>query len=253
MILRVAVLGCNGRMGRKIVQIILKDKYFKLNGAIVRKNSKLIGIDIGELIGVGNIGLKISDSLTNIVNKIDILIDFTNPDFTMKNILFCKKYNKSIVIGTTGFSKKQLDIIEKYKLYIPFIFCANMSTGINILCKLIKVTTNTLKKENLDIEIIEKHHINKLDVPSGTTLMFARIINNTLTNYKLGISSIRLGDIIGEHKIIFYNKDEIIEISHKALNRYIFANGALIAANWLKNKQVGCYNMQDVLNLKNNM
>lgn len=267
--IKIIILGSIGRIGKLLIKTIKKDKNLKLVGAVLNPNNKLIGKDIGEIIGLGKLNIKTVGNIKDIKNKFDTIIDFTNPKISLKNLEYCYKNKKSIIIGTTGFKKKQLKKIKLFKNKVPFVLSANMSIGANVILDIIISITKKLIIKDFDIEILEYHHSNKIDYPSGTALnigkKIAKIIGYKLNTIKvlnktgprikntIGYSIIRAGDIIGEHKIIFASKSgEIIEINHKVTNRLVFAYGALLAAKWIKNKNNGFYNMQDVLKEENN-
>ncbi|CEL12275.1 Dihydrodipicolinate reductase [Candidatus Portiera aleyrodidarum] len=263
--IKVIILGAIGRIGKLLIKTITSEKNFKLIGAVINPKNKLIGKDIGEIIGLGKLNIKTVGNIKDIKNKFDTIIDFTNTKLSLKNLEYCYKNKKSIIIGTTGFKKKQLKKIKMFKNKVPFVLSSNMSIGANIISDIIIKITKKLIIKDFDIEIIEYHHNKKIDCPSGTALFIgkkiAKIMGYNLNTIKvylkkngprikntIGYSIIRAGDIIGEHKIIYASKSgEIIEINHKVTNRLVFAFGALVAAKWIKNKKNGYYNMQDVL------
>lgn len=251
----------------------MKEKKIKLGAALVQDNSIFLNKDISKLINHNiNIGICFNNEIKNIIDKFDVLIDFTAPDNTIKNVLFCKENKKFIVIGTTGFNKKEKNKIMQASLDIGIVLSPNFSIGINLIKKLIQKTTTIIGKKT-DIDIIDIHHRNKLDAPSGTAIdigeLIAKIMNIDLeknsiylkkginkkrNKNKIGFSIIRTGNVFGEHSVIFTDENEQIEIKHKAFNRMPFAYGALNAAKWLlKNKKNGLYNMQDILDSKYNI
>lgn len=267
--LKIAISGALGKMGRNLIYEIHKTKNISLSAAIVKKNSPFIQQDIGIVTNIGKIGIPITTSLKNNLNKFDILIDFTNPKTTLKNLCICAMEKKKIVIGTTGFTEIEQDKIKYFSNKISIIQSSNYSVGINIIMSLLEKTSKIIGN-NTDIEIIEKHHNQKIDSPSGTALEIGKKICQTMnwnfkdkavyeristtkprTKNEIGFSSIRAGNIIGEHKVLFANNEEHIEITHKAINRSIFAQGAIKAAIWLSlnNNKYGLFNMNNVLNI----
>ncbi|WP_246213260.1 4-hydroxy-tetrahydrodipicolinate reductase [Enterobacteriaceae endosymbiont of Donacia tomentosa] len=251
--IRLAISGIYGRMGQEILKIINQENNnISLNGILEKKN--LIN-NKSKVLYKSNY-LQVQSDLLSIINDFDILIDFTNPDTTINYLNICKKYNKKMVIGTTGFTEKEKIIIKEASKKIAIVFTSNFSQGINILFKILKNITEIFcinQQENLDIDIIEKHHKKKIDSPSGTALFIKDIIDQSCKKYnflqKIFFHSIRAGDIPGEHKIIFSLMGEQIELTHKALNRIPFARGAVKAAIWLIKKETGIYNMEHVLNI----
>lgn len=259
--IRIAISGAYGRMGESIINIIDKIKNLQLTVLLVNKN-KLSFNNINKN-KINNI--KISNNFENIYNLFDILIDFTCPKSTMKYLSLCYKYKKKIVIGTTGFNKIEKEEIKKYSRKIAILLSSNFSIGINLMLSILEKITKIIGNES-DIEIIEFHHKNKKDAPSGTALTIGETIaknmnlnlneiavyNRNKTNEKrkknsIGFSTIRAGDTIGEHTVIFANKGERIEITHKASSRITFAKGALKASIWLNEKEKGLFSMKNVL------
>ncbi|VFP82082.1 4-hydroxy-tetrahydrodipicolinate reductase [Candidatus Erwinia haradaeae] len=264
---RVAIIGASGRMGRQLITTTVHTKGVLLGAAIVRKGSSFCGKDAGELAKYDNLGVSITDDLKLVINDFDILIDFTHQDRTLKNLELCLQYHKPMVIGTTGLDKKSQELIKESAQEIALVYSANFSIGINLLLKLVEKTTKVIGSD-YDIEIIEAHHRHKSDSPSGTAQKIAATISNEMnwnvephslhagpdingsrTKNTIGLSSLRAGDIIGDHTVMFANIGERIEISHKASNRIIFAKGALKAAKWLRTYKTGFFDMIDVLNL----
>ncbi|QJC36367.1 4-hydroxy-tetrahydrodipicolinate reductase [Enterobacteriaceae endosymbiont of Donacia simplex] len=253
--IRLAVSGINGRMGQNILRVLNKEKTnnILLNGVTESETSLK---NVNKILYKSNF-LDIKSNIIDIIDRFDILIDFTNPQTTLKNINICEKYNKKIVIGTTGFTQKQKLIIRKISKNIAVILSSNFSQGINILSKIIENIITILCKNkqinNLDIDIIEKHHKKKIDLPSGTALSLQNTIIQTYKKFnilkKITCHSIRAADLYGEHNILFSFIGEQIELIHKASNRIPFAKGAIKAAIWLNNKKSGIYNMNDVLEI----
>ncbi|CAL4319848.1 4-hydroxy-tetrahydrodipicolinate reductase [Buchnera aphidicola] len=265
--IKLGISGALGRMGKILIKEIIKKEEIILNTVIVNKKNMFIKRDIGEILNIGNIGVKINDCLEKEINNLDVLIDFSTSKNTIKNLNICEKYKKNIVIGTTGFNTIEKNKIKSISNNIGIVLSSNFSTGINILLKMIETSSHAISNDT-DIEIIESHHKNKIDCPSGTALTIGEtIVKNMKWNQesysiyrkkgligkrekqKIGFSVIRAGDIVGEHTVIFANTGERIEISHKASNRVPFAQGAIKSAIWLHKKNTGLFTMQDVLNI----
>ncbi|MBE0404907.1 4-hydroxy-tetrahydrodipicolinate reductase [Halomonas citrativorans] len=265
---RVAIVGVAGRMGRTLVSAIEQDAGTTLAGGIVEPGSSLAGADIGELAGVGKRGVSAVDSLDAIVNDFDVLIDFTAPRVTLANLAFCAKHDKRMVIGTTGMSDDELAQLDSYRDKVAMVFAPNMSVGVNLTLKLLETAAKALGDEGYDIEIIESHHRHKVDAPSGTAIKMGEVVADSLgrtlkehgvfervgqcgprTDKEIGFATVRAGDIVGEHTVMFATEGERIEITHKASSRMTFAKGAVRAARWVAGQKHGRYDMQDVLGL----
>lgn len=264
----IAVTGAAGRMGRAIISSIMENPAATLVGALEREGHPLLGKDAGELAGAEKTGVKLTDSLEKAFKKADCIIDFSTPEATMKNVDEAAVLKKAIVIGTTGFSHQHREEIKARGKELRIVMAPNMSIGVNLLLKLVQYASSVLGGE-YDIEIIEAHHRHKKDAPSGTALRIAEVITTTLDRdldkvavyerkgiigerrpEEIGIQTIRAGDIVGDHTVIFGAPGERIELVHKASSRETFASGAVKAAIWLAGKQNGVYDMQDVLGLK---
>jgi 4-hydroxy-tetrahydrodipicolinate reductase len=266
---RIAVIGATGRMGLCLIKAaVLADKA-ELSVAISRPESLAIGKDAGELAGIGAVGVKVTDNLASVVDQFDVLIDFTRADASMEYIDICRQAGKKIVIGTTGYSDAQKALIAEAAKEVSLVLAPNMSVGVNLSLKLLEMTAKVMG-DYTDIEIVEAHHRHKVDAPSGTALRMGEVVAAALgrdlkdcaiygregntgerDRKNIGFSTIRAGDIVGEHTVMFADEGERVEITHKATSRMTFANGAVRAALWLKDKQTGLYDMQDVLGLKN--
>ena len=265
---RIAVVGAAGRMGRMFVEAIAADERVQLGAAIERPGSSLLGVDAGELVGVGTLGVSLSNSLEEKVSDFDTVINFTTPELTLKNVELCRQHGKSIIIGTTGLSDEQKARMKEASADIPIVFASNMSVGVNLVFKLLE-TAARIMGEDSDIEIIEAHHRNKVDAPSGTALSMGEVIADTLDrdldkcavygregvtgvrdHETIGFATVRAGDVIGDHTVLFAAEGERVEITHKASSRVIYARGALRAVRWLEGRGAGLYDMQDVLNLR---
>lgn len=266
---RIAVTGAAGRMGKTLIEAVNASSDTQLGAAIVLPASSLIGVDAGELAGIGHLGVSIAGSLESVLDQFDVLIDFTSPESTMQNLAVCKAAGKAMVIGTTGLSAEQKAALSGGASIIPIVFAPNMSVGVNLCFKLLEVAAKALGDDGgYDIEVIETHHRHKVDAPSGTALRMGEVVADALgRNLKdcavygregktgarpakeIGFETIRAGDVVGDHTVLFATEGERIEITHKASSRMTFAKGAVRAANWLNGKELGIYDMQDVLNL----
>ena len=267
---KVIILGAAGRMGQSLIKCILEKKVSDLEiiGAVDLWDAENLNNDIGVTLGLNEAGVLLSSDLNALGEESDVIIDFSSHVCTSGNAERIKKWNTSWVIGTTGLNEEQLSLVKDVSESIPVLISGNMSLGINILSKISEQVAKILKDKNYDIEIIEKHHNNKIDAPSGTALMLGKSVadgyNIALEDAKIegrgglvgkrkpheiGFHSIRGGDIIGEHNIIFAGSSETIEISHTATDRSLFAMGALEAAQWLVDQKPGLYSMSDVLSL----
>ncbi|MBF0217917.1 MAG: 4-hydroxy-tetrahydrodipicolinate reductase [Gammaproteobacteria bacterium] len=266
--LKVAVTGAAGRMGRTIIEAIHISEGLSLGAAIERQGSSLIGADAGEVAGIGKIGVTICDNLAAVSNDFDVLIEFTLPEPTLRHLLICRDAKKAMVIGTTGFDPAGKEEIHHSAKLIPIVFAPNMSVGVNLSFKLLEIAAKVLGDE-VDIEIIEAHHRHKLDAPSGTALAMGEVVAKSLGRdlascavygrqgrseqerqpQTIGFETIRAGDIVGEHTVMFAATGERLEITHKASSRMTFAKGAVRAAHWLADQPPALYTMQDVLGL----
>ena len=255
--IRIAVVGASGRMGLCLVKAaVLADKT-TLTAAVSRPGSAAINKDAGDLAGIGNLGVTVVDDLSSVLDQFDVLIDFTRPDTSMDIIEICRKAGKKIVIGTTGYSEDQKATIAKAANDVAIVLAPNMSVGVNLSLKLLEMAAKVMG-DYTDIEIIEAHHRHKVDAPSGTALRMGEVIADTLDrnlkdcaiygregntgerNLKtIGFSTIRAGDIVGDHTVMFADEGERLEITHKATSRMTFANGAIRASVWLKDKPHG--------------
>ncbi|SBT16529.1 4-hydroxy-tetrahydrodipicolinate reductase [Marinomonas gallaica] len=266
--MRIAVIGAAGRMGKTLIQAITDADGVKLGAAIVEPTSSLLGADAGEVAGVGKLSVSIVSGIEQCINDFDVLVDFTTPELSVGNAAFCAKHGKSIVIGTTGLNDEQKSQLEEAGKQTPVVFAPNMSVGVNLTLKLLSLAAEILG-DDYDVEVIEAHHRHKVDSPSGTALRMGEVVAEALgrdlkecavygregqigprTQKEIGFETIRAGDVVGEHSVWFATEGERIEIAHKASSRMTFAKGAVRAAAWLESKPAGLYDMQDVLNLK---
>jgi 4-hydroxy-tetrahydrodipicolinate reductase len=264
----IAIAGVAGRMGRALTEACSEAKNTVLTVGLEHQESSLLGLDAGEIAGLGKMNVSVVADLTTVVQDFDVLIDFTRPQATLTNLAVCREAKKRIVIGTTGFTSEQKQHISNAAQDIAVVFAPNMSVGVNLTFKLLEVAAQVLQ-DSVDIEIIEAHHRHKVDAPSGTALRMGEVIAETLgrdlqqcavygreghtgerDRLTIGFETIRAGDIVGEHTAMFADVGERIEITHKASSRMTFAKGAIRAAQWLMQHDTGLYDMQDVLDLR---
>ena len=266
--MRVAITGAAGRMGKVLIEAVQDAEGVTLGAAIVNPDSSLIGADAGEMAGVGKLGVVMVGALDDAVADFDVLIDFTFPDLTLENLAFCKEHGKQMVIGTTGLTESEKLQLAAATDSVPVVFAPNMSVGVNVALNLLKTAAEALG-DDYDVEIIETHHRHKKDAPSGTAVRMGEVVANALgrdlkecavygregftgerSRTEIGFETIRAGDVVGDHTVLFAGIGERIEITHKASSRMTFAKGAVRAAQWLADKPAGLYDMQDVLSLK---
>ena len=264
---RIAIVGAGGRMGRTLIEAVHNADGAELSAATERAGSSLLGADAGELAGVGRLGVTIADTLAA-AGDFDVLIDFTAPAATMAHLDFCLENGKCIVIGTTGLGEAERERIRAAGERIGVVFAPNMSVGVNLCLKLLDLAARVLGDE-VDIEIVEAHHRHKVDAPSGTALRMGEVVAEALgrdlktcavygregqtgerDRQTIGFETIRAGDIVGEHTVMFAGLGERVEITHKASSRMTFAKGAVRAAQWVMGQGTGLYDMQDVLGLR---
>lgn len=262
---KLGIFGANGRMGRVLVEAIALDNNAILTAASLRAGSSLEGIDVGELAGIGKTKLAAQSNITPFKDHIDVMIDFTLPAALKSNLIWCVEHNKPLVVGTTGLTAEQKLGLENAAKHIPIVFAANYSVGVNVLLNLARLTASVMG-ESADIEILETHHRFKKDAPSGTAVALGEVIADELNRNlndcavygregetgerdpnTIGFATVRAGDVIGEHTVLFADIGERIELTHKASSRLTFAKGAVTAAKWLSNQSPGLYSMQDVL------
>ena len=241
---KIAITGSNGRMGQALIEAV------KLNPNVSQ----------GSILNRG-------DDINRVLKDFDVLVDFTRPEATLDALSICQSAGKAMVIGTTGFSDDALKVIDQASSDIPIVFAPNMSVGVNLTLKLLETTAKVIGTDS-NIEIVEAHHRHKVDAPSGTALKMGEVIANALgrdlsecavygregteeprDRQTIGFSSIRGGDVVGEHTVTFFMEGERVEITHKASSRMTYANGAVKACQWLTNQANGLYSMQDVLDL----
>lgn len=267
MSLRIAVTGAAGRMGKTLIEAITKAEGCELTVALERPGSSLIGVDAGELAGIGKNGVIVSGDIAKVIDQFDVLIDFTVPAATLANAQVCGANGKKIVIGTTGFTPEQKTQLLASVSGVAACMASNYSTGVNVCFKLLELAAQVLG-DDYDVEVYEAHHKHKIDAPSGTALSMGEVVAKALgRNLRevavygregqtgarkpetIGFATVRAGDIVGDHTVMFAADGERVEITHKASSRMSFARGAVRAANWLGSQQSGLYSMQDVLGL----
>lgn len=265
---RVAVVGAGGRMGKALIEACAQTEGLELTVATEHPASSLIGADAGEVAGIGKNGVRIAPMLDEAANDFDVLIDFTRPEPCLEHLAWCVAKGKKMVIGTTGFDDKGKAAIAEAAKQIAVVFAPNMSVGVNLCLKLLDMAARVLG-DSVDIEIIEAHHRHKVDAPSGTALRMGEVVANALgrdlkacavygregvtgerDRQTIGFATVRAGDVVGDHTVLFADVGERIEITHKASSRMTFAKGAVRAAAWLQDKNTGLFDMQDVLGLK---
>jgi 4-hydroxy-tetrahydrodipicolinate reductase len=268
MTVNIAIAGAAGRMGKILVEAISLNDNAVVTAAFERAESSLIGADVGEVAGIGKLGVAISDGIESVINDFDVLIDFTAPEATLKHIDLCAEHGKGMVIGTTGFDASQKSRFNTEIKRIPAVVASNFSTGVNVCFKLLELASSVLGDDS-DIEIAETHHRHKVDAPSGTALSMGEVVAKTLgrdldkvavygregqtgarDHDTIGFAVQRGGDVVGDHTVSFYAEGERVEITHKASSRMSFGRGAVRAAVWLADQPVALYDMQDVLGLK---
>ena len=266
-LINVGVIGAGGRMGRMLIEAVQDNPKTTLSAAIERQGSSLVGADAGEVAAIGRLNIKIVDDLTAVIDDIDVLIDFSLPDATEQNMQTCAEHKVAMVIGTTGFSTQQEQVLTEASKHTAIVYAGNYSTGVNLSLKLLNMAAKAFGTD-ADVEIIEAHHKHKIDAPSGTAYMMAEAVAEARgQNLKdvvvygregqtgareagtIGIHAIRGGEIVGDHTVMFIADGEVVEITHRARARMTFAAGAVRAATWIIQQKAGQYNMQDVLGL----
>ncbi|GBG01197.1 4-hydroxy-tetrahydrodipicolinate reductase [Azospira sp. I13] len=265
--LRIAVAGASGRMGRMLIEATLKDGEVVLGAAFDRPGSPVVGKSAGDLVGLPS-EVVVLDSAEAALKQADCLIDFTRPEGTLEHLALCRKLGVALIIGTTGFDEAGKAAIREAAQDIPVVFAPNMAVGVNLVFKLLDVAARILN-QGYDIEIVEAHHKHKIDAPSGTALRMGEVVANALGRdlkecaiygregvtgerdpSTIGFATVRGGDIVGDHNVMFCGTGERVEIAHKAGSRMPYALGSLRAARFLAGKKNGLFDMQDVLGLR---
>lgn len=264
---KIAIAGSSGRMGRTLLEAVTQTGDMCVAAALEIAGNPFLGKDAGELIGSRN-GVVITSDHEAALRGCNYIIDFTRPAGTLAHLEVCRAAGVKMVIGTTGFSADEKDLLRRASEDIAIVFAPNMSVGVNVTLKLLEIAARVLN-EGYDIEIIEAHHRHKIDAPSGTALRMGEVIAEALgrdlqkvaiygregvtgerDDTTIGFSTIRAGDIVGEHTAMFAGSGERVEIVHKASSRMTFAMGALRAVRFLQDKPSGLFDMQDVLGLR---
>lgn len=265
---RIAIAGAAGRMGRALIEAVGQAEGAEVTAAFEAPGHELLGSDAGVLAGHAALGVALSADVAASADDFDVLIDFTRPEPTAQHVAVCAERGRALVIGTTGLDEAQKAAIAEAARRVPIVFAPNMSIGVNLCLKLLDLAARVLG-DSVDIEIIEAHHRHKVDAPSGTALRMGEVVAEALgrklsecavygreghtgerDRRTIGFETIRAGDIVGEHTVMFAGTGERVEITHKAFSRMTFASGAVRAALWLAGRPAGLYDMQDVLGLK---
>lgn len=263
--MKVGIVGAAGRMGRTLIEAVQAFEGLTLGAAVDAPGSSLIGADAGDLVGQGKLGVVLADDLAKVADDADVFIDFTLPEATLRNIRTCRAAGRRLVIGTTGLSDEQKAELRQASDDIAICFAANYSVGVTLCLQLLETAARVLGDE-VDIEIIEAHHRHKIDAPSGTALAMGEVVAGALgrdlaacavygregrtgerERQTIGFETIRAGDIVGEHTVMFAGDGERVEITHRATSRMNFARGAVRAAAWLARQERGLFDMRDVL------
>ena len=265
--MKIAIAGATGRMGKMLIEAVLNCTDAELVGALEHESCPLLGEDAGAFLGKKT-GVVITSDITKALSSAEFLIDFTRPEGTMAHLAVAQKTGSKMIIGTTGLSSEQIDNLKKASANLAIVFAPNMSVGVNATFKLLEIAAKMLN-EGYDIEIVEAHHRHKVDAPSGTALRMGEVIADALGEKlgdvavyareghtgerkagSIGFATIRGGDIVGDHTVLFAGEGERIEISHKSSSRQSYAQGSLRAARFLQAQGSGLYDMQDVLGLR---
>ena len=263
----IVITGASGRMGRALIEATLEAEDASLLGATVRSSSTLVGADAGELVGQGHRNAPIQTNLDTFASSSPVVIDFTIIEATLDHLQWCVTQGAPCVIGTTGFSEAEEAEIAEASKTIPVVYAPNFSVGVNVVFDLLDRASRVFG-DSVDIEVIEAHHRHKVDAPSGTALAMGRVVANALDRdlnqvavygregqtgarprEQIGFATVRAGDVVGDHTVLFAAEGERVEITHKASSRRTFANGAVHAAIWASTQKPGLYSMRDVLGL----
>ena len=262
------VAGAGGRMGGRIIHTIEQTEGISLGAAFERSDHESVGSDVGEVVGLRSLGMRVAPDLKSVLDAGDVVIDFTHHRASVEHLRQAAEVKTPVVIGTTGFSADEIDAIKTLAQDVPCVLAPNMSMGVNLMFKVVEDMAKALG-DGFDVEIIEAHHHHKKDAPSGTAVKLAQnlaaALGRNLDNVgvyerygiigerrpdEIGIQTIRGGDIVGEHTVLFAGVGERLELTHRAHSRDNFARGAVKAALWVNNQPPGLYDMQHVLGLK---
>jgi 4-hydroxy-tetrahydrodipicolinate reductase len=266
---KVVVTGAGGRMGGRLISLISEMDDVKVTGAVEVAGHPIIGRDVGQGLGLGKTGSLVNDNLINCIDQADVVIDFTNHEASLNYLKIAGERNRAIVIGSTGFTPNEMNKVRELARNTRCVLSPNMSVGVNVMLKVLENCAEIFG-DDYDVEIIESHHHLKKDAPSGTAMKMAQVIADKLgrdlekvgvytrkgligerTKKEIGIQTVRAGDIVGEHTVIFGGIGERLEFIHRAHSRDNFAKGAIRAAQWVVNQKNGLYDMCDVLGLRN--
>ena len=266
--IRVAIAGAAGRMGKTLIQVVVEAEDLELAAGFEHADHPQLGSDLGELAGVGAVGVMLTSDPQAAMQAADVVIDFTIPAATLALSRVCRGAGKAMVVGTTGFTDEELDSLLEASSDIPLFMAPNMSVGVNLTFKLIQMAAQALG-DDVDVEVIEAHHRHKIDAPSGTAVRMGEILADTLDRdlatdavygrqgitgererQTIGFATVRGGDIVGEHTVMFAGEGERIEITHRAQSRANFAHGALRAVRFVTGQPAGRYSMQKLLGLE---
>ncbi len=249
-VIKLGIVGAGGKMGQAIAKLAIDNPTVSINGASEYTKHKLIGKEMGNVLGEASINVYVSDNMKSFFNNLDVVIEFGLEEATIKFVKEASKRNVAFISGSTGLSNETIKLLKKHSKKIPIFWSPNMSIGANILKQVASEITSKVAKD-FDIDITDIHHIQKRDTPSGTALSIKETIENTLKNKKIKknvkVSAIRAGDSTGEHSVIFSGKGEKIIIKHISTSRNIFAHGAIEVAKWINLQKPGFYNMKDFL------
>ncbi|MBW2038239.1 MAG: 4-hydroxy-tetrahydrodipicolinate reductase [Deltaproteobacteria bacterium] len=262
------IVGAGGRMGRMVVNAIQNSGGITCQGAVEAAGHPFLGQDVGVVAGSGELGVRIEDNLKSVIQHGDVIIDFTSAEASLGNMEVAAQYQKPMVVGSTGFSPEQMEEVRRLTKEMPCVLSPNMSVGVNLMFRIVEEVARVLGQD-YDVEIVEAHHRLKKDAPSGTAMRLGEVIARALgrdlekvgvyarkgmigerTNEEIGIQTIRAGDIVGEHTVIFGGIGERMEVVHRAHTRDTFARGAVRAAKWVVGQKPGLYDMGDVLGFK---
>jgi len=265
---KAVVTGAGGRMGSRIISLLEAEEGIYLAAAVERIDHPVVGRDVGEFLGLGKRGIVFENDLGSCITGGDVIIDFTSHEASMQHLEIASKSKRAIVIGSTGFTADEMENIRSFAQSVPCVLAPNMSVGVNVMFKVLKLVAEILG-DDYDVEILEAHHHLKKDAPSGTAMKMAQIIAETLgrdldkvgvyerkgligerSRTEIGIQTLRAGDIVGEHTVLFGAVGERLEFIHRAHSRDNFARGAIRAAKWVITQEPGLYDMQDVLGLR---
>ena len=264
---KLAISGATGRMGRTLIEAAMAEPAVTISAALERGGHALVGQDVGEIAGIGAVNVELRDRVADVADRFDVMIEFTRPEATLENLRQCVVAGRAMVIGTTGLTGEQISEIERAAEQIPVVFAPNMSIGVTVLLDLLRTAARALG-DDYDVEIIEAHHRHKVDAPSGTALKLGEVVADALDRdlndcavygrqgqtgerdrHTIGFATVRGGDVVGDHTVLFAGEGERVELTHKASSRMTFARGAVRAALWVAGRKPGLYSMRDVLGL----